>query len=133
MKFPTLARLFTQAQIELDLRLQRDPRLLALHRDRPIAELRALAHLVWHNAGRDPALLTVVAGDGMRRAGHYLVSYSATHNLGADRRIVLARSQRTVYVLLHEMSHALGSNREYNHGPAFRRRYHDLLVRYGGG
>jgi hypothetical protein len=44
-------------------------------------------------------------------------------------KIVLARSQRNVLVLLHELTHALGP---CVHGRKFIKLYFRLLQRYGG-
>ena len=47
-------------------------------------------------------------------------------------RIVLARQHRRLDVLLHELAHVMGSNRELDHGPTFRTRFFSLLEKYGG-
>lgn len=92
--------------------------------DRPMAFLRELADKVW--AAEAPAgrrKPTITADDGTLHNGR-AVSYCEGFT-----RIVLARSQRNVLVLLHELTHALGP---CVHGPKFIRLYFRLLRRWAG-
>lgn len=85
----------------------------------PIASLRALARRVWRNHGKGQ-MPKIVAGDGFRRPR---LSYYQEGGL-----IVMARNQRNVVVILHELAHALDD--DVTHGRGFQNRYADLLGRY---
>jgi len=92
--------------------------------DRPMAFLREFAERVW--AAEAPA---------GRRKPTITADYGTLHNGRAYSycegftKIVLARSQRNVLVLLHELTHALGP---CVHGPKFIRLYFRLLRRWAG-
>lgn len=104
-----------------------------LFKIRRIAYLRALTTLVWKAEGRKSVEPLVVAGKGMVVGcdqATWLVSYAFFDRRVGRYRIVLARHQRTVEVLLHEMSHALGGNDKDFHGAAFTQRYFHLLLTY---
>ena len=60
-------------------------------------------------------------GTGVKYHGRYL---SFTQSLDRGQRIVLAPGERNLYVLVHELSHALGPS---EHGVRFAQVYHDLL------
>ena len=94
-----------------------------VRRDRRIAELRDIAAGVWSGEGRSTATCpTVTCGAGVPQNGAWF-SYCE------GDRIVLSRAQRTVGVLLHELTHALGHD---THGKDFVNRYVHLLCAYGG-
>jgi len=89
----------------------------------PMKQLRRLAFLVWQEHGRKGERCPeVMAGEGLRYGGRAL-SYCAGRTL-----IVLAPGQRTVSVLLHELTHALGHG---THGKGFTRRFLELMEQYG--
>ncbi len=117
MKTSVRAMLYTKqlyrAEVEL---MNAKPQ---LKRDKGIGELRRIAQ-------RECPGVKVVAGRGASIKGN-LYSF-AQGNL-----IVLKRSQRCLGVLLHELAHVQGNQREYDHGPAFRRRYLRLLVKHSKG
>lgn len=87
-----------------------------------MATLRRLAQRVWRDARCRGPLPTIVAGRGTPYHGR-LYSYCE------DGRIVLARNERQVYVLLHELTHAIGYD---DHDAAFLRQYQRWLRRYAG-
>jgi hypothetical protein len=92
--------------------------------DRPMGELRKIADRVW--AAEAPAgrrKPTIRGTDGVRYGGKQY-SFCAGFT-----DIVLARAQRNVLVLLHEITHALGP---CVHGEKFIRLYFRLLHKYGG-
>lgn len=94
-----------------------------VRRDRPIAELRDIAAGVWAGEGQSLAACPrILCGSGVPQNGAWL-SYCE------GDRIVLSRAQRTVAVLLHEITHALGHG---THGRDFVSRYVHLLCAYGG-
>lgn len=93
--------------------------------DTPMNELQALALQIWKDR-RMPKTLYVSGGRGTPH-GNRLFSYC--QKLGTEVRIVLARPQRNLFVLLHEMAHALGP---HDHNRQFARLHLDLLTRYGG-
>jgi hypothetical protein len=86
---------------------------------RPMAELRRLAGRVWSGLGRK-GCPRVVAGPGVRYLG-------ARYSYCRDGYIQLARNQRNVLTLLHELTHALGHD---YHDAAFVKTYRSLLLRY---
>jgi hypothetical protein len=92
--------------------------------DRSMAFLRAIVDQVWDAEApvgrRKP---TITADDGafwQGRAWSYCEGFT---------KIILARSQRNVLVLLHELTHALGP---CVHGKKFVRLYFRLLKKYAG-
>lgn len=85
--------------------------------DRPIGYLRELARRVWNVEAPNRTIPHIVAGSRMR------YSYCCGNN------IVLARHHRTILVLLHELTHALGP---CVHGPRFIRLYFRLLHKWAG-
>lgn len=87
-----------------------------------IHTLRRLARRVWATCRPTAPLPQIVAGQGTRYHGRWYSYYDGT-------RIVLARNERQVFVLLHELTHALGYD---DHDAAFLRQYHRLLRTYGG-
>lgn len=94
----------------------------------PMDRLRALARRAWALEGRDPAKFPrIVAGRGMNCGNGGLVSYFFTLIDGTEPRIVLARHQRRVGIMCHELAHAMQGYRGYDHGPAFVERYLRLL------
>lgn len=92
-------------------------------RDVPIGELRKLAEKIWraHTNRRDKCPV-IVAGDGHRQNDRW-ISYCE-----GRCKIVLARHERRIPVLIHEMVHALGP---VNHGRAFEKRFFALMDKYG--
>lgn len=90
--------------------------------DMPIEYLRRLAKRVW-DAEAPPGrkLPTITAGAGVSWGGQ------ATSYCEGFTEIVIARHHRTVLVLLHELTHALGP---CVHGPKFVRLYFYLLRKY---
>lgn len=94
------------------------------HEDRPIEYLRRLARRVWRaEAPQGRKMPTVKAARGMKYGG------SLTSFCYGFTEIELARHHRSVLVLLHELTHALGP---CVHGPKFVRLYFHLLHRYAG-
>ena len=90
--------------------------------DTPIAKLRELGERVWReNTGRRDRCPTIIAGKGIKQSGRYL-SYCEGRS-----KIVFARHERRIPVLIHEMVHALGPE---THGRRFRRLFFDLMKRY---
>lgn len=87
-----------------------------------IHALRRLARRVWRETRCRAMLPTIVAGRGTPYHGR-LYSYCD------GTRIVLARNERQVFVLLHELTHAMGYD---DHDAAFLRQYQQLLRRYAG-
>jgi len=84
--------------------------------------LNRLAKRVWDSeAPPGRRLPSIEAGKGLWYTGAWL-SYCMGYT-----EIVLARGQRTVLVLLHELTHALGPG---VHGPKFVRLYFYLLRKY---
>ena len=100
-----------------------------MNADLPMSALQRLARRIWSVHGNGKMLPAVVSGCGLasdeRRQSYYTIRIDNT-----EPRIVLARHQRRVGVLLHELAHALGTGREYDHGPAFTNRYFHLLGLY---
>jgi hypothetical protein len=94
---------------------------------RAIGELRLLAQIAWRKHGRKGLPCPeVIAGKGTPMSGHW---YSYT--LGYSR-IVLSRAQRSILVLLHELTHATGhGGHDGGHGRGFLRKYIELLCDYG--
>jgi hypothetical protein len=92
--------------------------------DRSMTFLRSIVDQVWQAeapaARRKP---TITADYGVLHNGR-AVSYCEGFT-----KIVLARSQRNVLVLLHELTHALGP---CVHGQKFVRLYFRLLKKYAG-
>lgn len=95
--------------------------------DQSMNSLRALARRVWREFA-DPRqrIPQIVSGRGDVSSGGVRLSYA----IGGWKfhRIVLARHQRTRYVLMHELTHALGP---IEHGRAFARLFGRLLERFG--
>lgn len=95
----------------------------------PIEYLRTLAKKIWTEEGRAGKYLfdtvepmpSIVAGKGTRYNGRYYSYYDG-------ERIELARSERKVSVLIHEMVHALGYDK---HDQAFVEKYFQLLEDFG--
>lgn len=85
-----------------------------------ITMLRRLAQRVWRELKVTRPLPEIVAGRGTPYHGRLYSYYDGT-------RIVLARNERQVFVLLHELTHALGHE---DHDSRFRRQYQALLQRY---
>lgn len=98
--------------------------------DVPMAVLQRLAGYVWASESVQRPAPRVVAGRGTPADGLAggSTGYTSYEQAG---KIVLARTQRNVSVLLHELAHAMHP-RGYHHGPAWLATYKRLLVRYGG-
>lgn len=94
----------------------------------PMEVIHAWVDTIWLSEGRTKRKPRVVAGRGEFYNGRWLSFYQTT----PGPRIVLARNQRNLGVVLHELAHALVGNRGYDHGPAFVECYLYLLERYGG-
>lgn len=98
-----------------------------LIKDRSIGTLRNLAGVVARWEAPDRAhRLEVVAGRGLPASVGGFTSYCA------GNRIELARHQRSLIVLLHELAHWLTPPSRIDHGPSFMRTYMRLLHRYAG-
>lgn len=99
-------------------------------KDRSIGQLRRLAARIWKLEGMKKPLPRVVAGRGVTNGhdGPYLSYWQEC--MDRTSVVVLARHQRNVAVLLHELAHALYLG-GLDHGPAFARRYLYLLLTYG--
>lgn len=93
---------------------------------RSMTYLRRLGTRIWRIEGpKKKQMPQLIAGKGHYQAGRWL-SYCAWD----DSHIVLVRNQRDIVTLLHELVHAMG--RPYhNHGPAFAKKFFDLLSKYG--
>jgi len=91
--------------------------------DRPMDELRKIADRVWAAEGGSRRKPTIRGTDGVRYGGKQYSFCSGFTD------IVLARAQRNVLVLLHELSHALGP---CVHGSKFIKLYFRLLHKFGG-
>lgn len=91
-----------------------------------MAQLQRLAVRVWLDVGRTTPPPRVVAGSGMPWGTLY-VGWTSYEQGG---RIVLARHQRNMAVLLHEVAHALHP-RGIAHGPRFMKTWIGLCVQYG--
>lgn len=87
-----------------------------------IHRLRRLAQRVWSECRVRAPLPRIVAGRGTPYHGR-LYSYCD------GTQIVLARNERQVFVLLHELTHAMGYD---DHDASFLRQYQRLLRRYAG-
>lgn len=95
------------------------------YRGRPtvaMSRLHALLRRVWRDLCPQTPCPVLRAGRGTRYHGRWYSYYDGTE-------IVLARNERTVPILLHELTHALGHD---VHDAAFRDQYAHLLQRYGG-
>ena len=90
--------------------------------DMPMEYLRRLARRVWDSeAPPGRKFPTIRAGTGTPHCGTF-----ASYCVGFTY-VELARHHRTVLVLLHELTHALGP---CVHGPKFVRLYFYLLKKY---
>ena len=96
-----------------------------MKRPRSLPALQAALDLLWdHYAERLGVRMLkpqLEFGAGVKYHGRYL---SYTQGLDRGQKIVLAPGERNFYVLVHELSHALGPSQ---HGIRFARVYHDLL------
>ena len=112
----------TRALYSYEIAQFRDPSLIQV---RSMPELRRFAERLWEHAktARNESMPQIVAGRGYFQNNRWL-SYCE-----GRRRIVLARHERTLLVLIHELTHALGFE---THGVRFRRRYFELLEQFGG-
>ena len=91
--------------------------------DMPMEYLRRLAKRVWASeAPQGRKFPSITAADGLQWGGR-LTSYCMGFT-----EIVIARHHRTVLVLLHELTHALGP---CQHGEKFVKLYFKLLEKYG--
>jgi len=89
----------------------------------PIGELRSWAEDIWRKEGFQRPIPKIVAGRGIRYMDEYM-------SFSQGDLIVLSRQQRNRLILLHEICHYLGSDRELDHGPAFQNRYAVLFSKY---
>lgn len=85
-----------------------------------IATLRRLAQRVWRDLKINRPLPQIVAGRGTPYNGRLYSYYDGV-------KIVLARNERQVHVLLHELTHAMGYD---DHDQRFVKQYLMLLNRY---
>lgn len=94
--------------------------------DMSMKDLRAIAKTIWRAEGpHGRKLPNIVAGRGIKdRKKDTLQSFCEGYS-----EIVLARHQRTILVLLHELTHAIGPRL---HKAKFIRTYFPLLQRYAG-
>lgn len=86
----------------------------------PIGKLKLLAARIWKREGIRRPLPPIVAGKGMRYLGRYYSYFDG-------KQVVLARSERRAFVLIHELVHAMGFD---YHNSSFVERYFELLFRY---
>lgn len=94
------------------------------NQERSMLFLQTLTKRLWkREAPQGRRLPSVRAGRGILH-GKTLLSFCLGYT-----EIVLARNQRTILVLLHELTHALGP---CVHGEKFIRIYFKLLHRYAG-
>lgn len=94
---------------------------------KPMAELVALASLVWAaEGGKGPC--PIVRGIGKAEAS----DWTASPKRGVPSVIRLASRHQSLGGLLHELAHALGPHDKLTHGPAFRKRAMHLYKVYGG-
>ncbi len=92
-------------------------------KDRSLAFLQAILNLVWAKHGRkNLAAPSLVFGTGTSHASER-ASFAQGYSL-----IELIEGQRTVMILLHEITHTLGYP---THGKGFAEKYLELLVEYG--
>lgn len=93
-------------------------------KSRPMAYLRGLGQEIWvEEAPGGRTMPTIRAHDGILYNGQ-----SMSYCLGFTQ-IYLARAQRDILVLAHELTHALGPS---YHGKYFIKRYFPLLWKYAG-
>ena len=123
MLYPNRGRLATRRLYSLERSIL--TKIPALNVELPMVQVRALAVHIWEAERVPKALPTVVAGRGTPDGGGALVSYCESG------RVELCKGQRNRLVLIHELAHAIGDDREYDHGPAFCARYFYLLTKYG--
>jgi hypothetical protein len=125
-----MAKISTKARVARETRwLYRvEWKILNLNReavkDRKIGYLRTLAQEVWANeAPGGRTMPTILASKGIKYSrGWYSYCEGFT-------KIVLSRRQRSIMVLLHELTHALGP---CIHGKRFVTLYFYLLHKYAG-
>lgn len=91
------------------------------------ATMNRIADRVWSRYGRGPKP-KVVCGRGLPWPQGGYTSY---FDVG-ENTIVLARHQRSLAVLLHELAHALTPQSKFDHGPAFCLMYARLLEEFAG-
>lgn len=94
----------------------------------PIVLLRNIGHYIWRKERPGCPLPEIIAGRGTRHNGGW-VSYCNTPYYMGEYRIVLAQGERTLMILLHELTHAL---RFPTHSRLFVKRYFGLLHKYAG-
>mgnify|MGYP003341760735 CR=1 FL=1 len=96
-----------------------------MKRPRSLQALQAALDLLWdHYAERLGTRMLrpeLQFGPGTKYHGRHI---SYTQSLDRGQKTVLAPGERNFYVLVHELSHALGPS---EHGIRFARVYHDLL------
>jgi len=97
-----------------------------LSRNMPMAKLRRIAMKIWHDlfstSGRDYyPLPNIRAGRGVKYNGSLYSYYEKYYG------IVLARNQRNIVILIHELTHALGYD---DHDKAFVNQYFKLLRKF---
>lgn len=103
-----------------------------LLQERSMVTLQRLSRYVWEAERLALPRPLVVAGRGSP-SGRRTLSYWMRWWGGGkwQQRIVLARHQRSPWVLFHELAHAMSWHGE-PHGPAFARRFLYLVTTYGG-
>ena len=89
----------------------------------PISKLRNWAKNIWEEECPKKPMPKIVAGRGIRYMNEYM-------SFSQKNLIVLSRHQRNKLILLHEMCHCFGTDREIDHGPTFQNRYATLLFKY---
>lgn len=102
-------------------------------RDRPMRTLQRLAARVWGAERQRAPVPVVVAGRGTPGPTRRL-SYCAAEKFYDTKwlyRIELCRDHRCIWVLMHELAHALVPHAKYDHGPAFVRMFVYLMATYG--
>ena len=116
---------------------QQEARVLKFNKEamrrRPIEELRAIARKIWKVEGSKRKLPNIYATNGLwdakapwdnRKQKGKWTSFCLGYS-----HIELARHHRTLLVLIHELTHALGP---CIHGPRFVSLYFRLLHKYAG-
>lgn len=88
---------------------------------KPIATLRKLGERIWQaKSKKRHKCIPIIAGQGFWHLGRY-------YSYCDGSKIVLARNERKTFVLIHEMTHALGYD---YHDKSFVKAYLQLLIEY---
>lgn len=94
--------------------------------DKSMNELRQIAKKIWPK-NRAKSFPVIVAGAGVKNStGKFYLSYCDTAQ--TPNKIMLVRDQRNIFILCHELAHALG---RHDHDDPFMRSFIRLLVKTG--